>query len=92
MTYIYSKISLRDINFKYNTMDDDCTYKNLEKDIFRKSFGKIFNVGHVFQSIWIRCRPILSYYSNREYLIRQFNFVLYFGSILWIILLFSKII
>ena len=87
---IYSKISPRDINFKYNTMDDESSYKNMEKDILRKSFSKIFNVSNVLQPIWVRCHPILSYYSNREYLVRQFNYVLYLGILLWSILLFSK--
>ena len=70
-------------------MDDECS-ENMEKFPNGELSGKILNVGNVLQSVWIRCDSILSYYSNREYLVRQLDFVLNFGVILWAILLFSK--
>lgn len=70
-------------------MDDECS-ENMEKFPNGELSGKVINVRNVLQSIWVRRNPILSYYSNREYLVRQLDFVLNFGVILWTILLFSK--
>jgi len=69
---------------------DDESYKNLEKYSNGESIREILNVSNVLQPIWVRCRSILSYYSDREYLVRQFNFVLNLGIIFWTILLISQ--
>jgi hypothetical protein len=69
---------------------DDESHKNLEKRFNGKPIREILNVRNVLQPIWVRCRPIISYYSNREYLIRQFNFVLNLGILFWAIFLISK--
>ena len=69
---------------------DDESYKDMEKFPNGELGGKVFNVRYVLQSIWVRCRPILSYYSNREYLIRQLNFVSNIGIIFWTIFLLTK--
>jgi hypothetical protein len=69
---------------------DDESHKNLEKRFNGKPIREILNVRNVLQPIWVRCSPILSYFSNREYLIRQFNFVLNLGILFWTILLISK--
>jgi hypothetical protein len=69
---------------------DDESHKNLEKYSNGESIREILNVRNVLQPIWVRCRPILSYYSDREYLVRQFNFVLNLGIIFWAILLISQ--
>jgi hypothetical protein len=69
---------------------DDESYKNLEKYSNGESIREILNVRNVLQPIWVRCRSILSYYSDREYLVRQFNFVLNLGIIFWAILLISQ--
>jgi hypothetical protein len=71
---------------------DDESYKDLEEFPEGELGGKMFNVRNVLQSIWIRCGTILSYYSNREYLIRQLNFVSNLGIIFWTIFLLTKII
>lgn len=71
---------------------DDESYKDLEEFPEGELGGKMFNVRNVLQSIWIRCSTILSYYSNREYLIRQLNFVSNLGIIFWTIFLLTKII
>mgnify|MGYP000043844568 FL=1 len=69
---------------------DDESHKNLEKHSNGESIREILNVRNVLQPIWVRCRSILSYYSDREYLVRQFNFVLNLGIIFWAILLISQ--
>lgn len=69
---------------------DDESYKDMEEFPNGELGGKVFNVRNVLQSIWVRCRPILSYYSNREYLIRQLNFVSNIGIIFWTIFLLTK--
>jgi len=73
-------------------MEDGDSYKNLEKNIFRKPIRKIFDVGNVLQPFWVRCRSILSLYNNREFMVRKLNLVLYIGVIFWSLFLFSKII
>jgi hypothetical protein len=70
-------------------MDDEYT-KKIEKSFFRKLRCKIFNAGYVFQSIWIRYNSISAFVINREYLVCQYNFVLYIGSLFWIVFLLSK--
>lgn len=73
-------------------MDDDETSKNMETNLLGEHISKVPNARNVFQSIWVRCGSVISYINNREHLLRQFNFVLYFGVILWIIFSISKII
>lgn len=70
-------------------MDDEST-ENMEENIPRKYISKVFNAWDVLQSIWFRCYTVLSFYNNKEYLVRQFNIVLYIGTMFWVILLFSK--
>jgi len=71
-------------------MDDECR-ENIEKSFRRKLVRKIFNVGDVFQSIWVRYYSISTLCYNREFMVRQFNFVLLIGSLFWTIFLSSKI-
>jgi len=72
-------------------MDDDETKQNLETNIFRKLISKVSYVGDVLQSLWVRRGSILSLFSNRKFILRQFNLVLYIGVIFWSLLLISKI-
>ena len=72
-------------------MEDGDSTQNLEKNIFRKCFRKIFNVGNVFQPTWIRRSTILAYFNNREFVVRKSRFVFYFGFILWFIFFIQKI-
>ncbi len=69
---------------------DDESNKDMEEDIPRKHICEVFNAWNVLQSIWVRCNTILSFYSNKQYILRQFNLVLYLGSMFWLILLLSK--
>lgn len=72
-------------------MEDGDSTQNLEKNIFRKYFRKAFNIRNVFQPTWIRCRSILAYFTNREFVVRKSNFVFYFGVFLWFVFIVQKI-
>ena len=72
-------------------MEDGDSIQNLEKNIFRKYFRKAFNVRYVLQPTWIRCRSILAYFTNREFVVCKSNFVFYFGFFLWFVFLIKKI-
>jgi len=73
-------------------MEDGGKNKNVEKSVSRQSFPNIFNVGIVFQSIWVRCRSIFPDITDREFMESELRFVLYCGTFLWIVYLLSKII
>jgi hypothetical protein len=73
-------------------MEDGSKNKNVEKSVSRQSFTNIFNVGIVFQSIWVRCRSIFPDITDREFMESELRFVLYCGTFLWIVYLLSKII
>ena len=73
-------------------MEDGSKNKNMEKSVSRQSFPNIFNVGIVFQSIWVRCRSIFPDITDRKFMESELRFVLYCGTFLWIIYLLSKII
>ena len=71
-------------------MADADKQTNLEGDVSRQSLPNLFNVGIVFQSFWIRRSSIFSDIMDRKFMESQFRFVLYCGSILWIIYLLSQ--
>jgi hypothetical protein len=73
-------------------MDDDRKNKNLEKNFPRQFITNIFNVGSIFQSVWIRCRSVFPNITDRKFMESELRFVLYCGGILWIIYLLSQII
>ena len=73
-------------------MDDGDKQTNVEKNFSRQSLPNIFNVGIVFQSIWVRCRSIFPDITDRKFMESELRFVLYCGTFLWIIYLLSKII
>ena len=64
-------------------MEDGSKNKNVEKSVSRQSFPNIFNVGIVFQSIWVRCRSIFPDITDREFMESELRFVLYSGVIFW---------
>jgi hypothetical protein len=72
-------------------MDDYEQNQNMETNIFRKPFNKVPYVGNVLQSIWFRHCTILSDSLNRKFILRKLRFVLYIGTIFWIVFLLSKI-
>ena len=68
-------------------MEDGSKNKNVEKSVSRQSFPNIFNVGIVFQSIWVRCRSIFPNITDRKFMESELRFVLYSGFVLWTIYL-----
>ena len=70
-------------------MDGDSKRQNEIQNSFR---DRGINARNVLQSIRFRHCTILSDSFNREFILRKHRFVLYIGSILWIIFLLSKII
>jgi hypothetical protein len=50
------------------------------------------NVGTFFQSVWFRCCSIFTDIMDREFMVCKFYFVLYCGSVFWILHLFHQII
>ena len=73
-------------------MEDGLKNKNMAKNVSKQSFSNIFNVGIIFQSIWIRCRSVFPDITDRKFMESELRFVLYCGTFLWIIYLLSKII
>jgi hypothetical protein len=73
-------------------MDDGNKQTNVEKNVSRQSFSNIFNVGVVFQSIWVRCRSVFPNITDRKFMESELRFVLYCGIVFWIIYLLSQII
>ena len=64
-------------------MADGDKQKNVEKNVSRQSLSNIFNVGIIFQSIWVRCRSVFPNITNREFMEGQLRIVLYSGIVLW---------
>jgi hypothetical protein len=73
-------------------MEDDSSDKDVEENLQGESFSKIFNVRNVFQSIWVRYHSISTLLTNREFVVRKFNFILRFGTLLWFVFLLTKIV
>jgi hypothetical protein len=73
-------------------MEDGDKQKNVEKNVSRQSLSNIFNAGVVFQSIWVRCRSIFPDITDRKFMESELRFVLYCGTIFWILYLLSQII
>ena len=73
-------------------MEDDSSDKDVEENLQGEPFSKIFNVRNVFQSIWVRYHSISALLTNREFVVRKFNFILRFGTLLWFVFLLTKIV
>jgi len=71
-------------------MEDDSSDKDVEENLQRKSFGKIFNDGNVLQSIWVRYHSVSTVLTDRKFVVGKFNFILRFGSLLWVIFLLKR--
>ena len=41
------------------------------------------NAGTILQSVWVRCRTIFPYATDRKFMESELRFVLYSGVILW---------
>jgi hypothetical protein len=73
-------------------MEDDSSNKDVEENLQREPLSKILNVRNVFQSIWVRYHSISTLLTNREFVVRKFNFILRFGTLLWFVFLLTKIV
>ena len=73
-------------------MEDDSSNKDMEENLQREPLSKILNVRNVFQSIWVRYHSISTLLTNREFVVRKFNFILRIGTLFWIVSLFAKIL
>jgi hypothetical protein len=62
------------------------------KNISKQFVTNMFNVGFIFQSIWVRCRSVFSNIMDRKFMESELRFVLYCGIISWVLFLFSKIV
>ncbi len=71
-------------------MDDANKQRNVAENLHRKSVSNFFNVSSFFQPIWVRCGSILSDIMDRKFMESELRFVLYCGSILWVIYLLSQ--
>ena len=85
-------MSIFDLKFKRGNMEDGDKQTNVEKNVSRQSLSNIFNVGVVFQSIWVRCRSVFPNITDRKFMESELRFVLYCGTFLWIIYLLSQVI
>ena len=72
-------------------MSDGDSKINLEEDFCGKSISKISYVGNVLQPFRFRFGSISTYFFNRKFVERKFDFVFYFGVLLWSIFFISKI-
>jgi hypothetical protein len=73
-------------------MDDDKQNKDVEGDLDGESISASFDDGDVFQPTRIRHHPILSCLLDRGFMESKSRFVLYFGTLLWVIFLIEKTI
>ena len=71
---------------------DSKTHTQVKKKRTSSSLPKrhVPNVGTVLQSFWVRCRSVFSDIMDRKFMESQLRYVLYCGSILWIIFLLSQ--
>ena len=77
-------------------MDDGDSKNNKQAEKQGKQNNAIqrygIDAGSILQSVWVRCRTIFPTATNREFMESELRFVLYCGTILWIVYLLSKII
>ena len=50
------------------------------------------NAGSFLQSVWVRCRSIFPYATDRKFMEGELRFVLYSGFILWTVYLVYEIL
>ena len=73
-------------------MKDGEKRKELESPNSGQSLSNFFDVGFILQSIWIRCRSVFPYITDRKFMESEFRFVLYCGGVLWLVYILSKIV
>jgi len=68
-------------------MDEGDSKNNQQAEKQRKQIDAIqrhgIDVGAVLQSLWVRCRTIFPYATDRKFMESELRFVLYSGFIFW---------
>ena len=68
-------------------MDEGDSKNNQQTEKQRKQNNDIqrysINAGTILQSVWVRCRTIFPYATDRKFMESELRFVLYSGVILW---------
>ena len=76
-------------------MDDGDSKNNQQAEKQGKQNNAIqrysVNAGTILQSVWVRCRTIFPYATDRKFMESELRFVLYSGFIFWGIHLLHQI-
>ena len=72
-------------------MDDGDSKNNQQAEKQGKQNNAIqrygVNAGTILQSVWVRCRTIFPYATDRKFMESELRFVLYSGFVFWTIYL-----
>jgi hypothetical protein len=72
-------------------MDDGDSKNNQQAEKQRKQNNVVqrydVNAGTILQSVWVRCRSIFPYATDRKFMESELRFVLYSGVIFWAVYL-----
>ena len=72
-----------------STKNNQQIKKQANKNIAVQRHGT--DAGSFLQSVWVRCRSIFPYATDRKFMEGELRFVLYSGFILWTIYLLYEI-
>ena len=64
-----------------STKNNQQIKKQANKDSVVQRYGT--DAGSFLQSVWVRCRSIFPYATDRKFMESELRFVLYSGVILW---------
>jgi len=76
-------------------MDDGDSKNNQQAEKQGKQNNAIqrygVNAGTVLQSLWVRCRTIFPYATDRKFMESELRFVLYSGLVFWSVYLLYEV-
>jgi hypothetical protein len=72
-----------------STKNNQQIKKQANKDSVVQRYG--VNAGTILQSVWVRCRTIFPYATDRKFMEGELRFVLYSGFIFWAVYLAYEI-
>jgi hypothetical protein len=73
-----------------STKNNQQIKKQANKNIAVQRHG--IDAGSFLQSVWVRCRSIFPYATDRKFMEGELRFVLYSGFILWTVYLVYEIL
>ena len=77
-------------------MDDGDSKNNQQAEKQGKQNNAIqrygVNAGTILQSVWVRCRTIFPYATDRKFMESELRFVLYSGFVFWAVYLVYEIL